>query len=286
MKSDLLEVIKEKSSTLSKRQRIIGRYICEHYDKAAYMTATKLAESSGVSESTVVRFAFTLGFDGFPELQKALRELIRTRLTSIQRIEITNDRIGSGSVLSSVIGSDIEKLKTTLGQIDGEAFENAVKALIGADNIYIIGARSSSILVQFFGFNLGLVLDNVRQINNAGGSELIEQLVRVKKGDVLFAVSFPRYSKRIIQAVRFAKDNGAKVIALTDISSSPIASYSDILLTAKTDMAAFADSLVAPLSVINALIVAVTTREKDKLGETFGKLENIWNESNFYDSDI
>ena len=250
------------------------------------MTATKLAESSGVSESTVVRFAFTLGFDGFPELQKALRELIRTRLTSIQRIEITNDRIGTGSVLSSVIGSDIEKLKATLGQIDGEAFENAVKSLIGADNIYIIGARSSSILVQFFGFNLGLVLDNVRQINNAGGSELIEQLVRVKKGDVLFAVSFPRYSKRIIQAVRFAKDNGAKVIALTDISSSPIASFSDILLTAKTDMAAFADSLVAPLSVINALIVAVTTREKDKLGETFGKLENIWNESNFYDSDI
>jgi DNA-binding MurR/RpiR family transcriptional regulator len=283
MPDDLLLHIEASMPTLSKSQRVIGRYICEHYDKAAYMTAAKLGALVGVSESTVVRFAIELGCDGYPELQLALRELIRTRLTAIQRVEITNDRIGDADVLDNVLNSDIDKIKGTLEGISHAVFNRAVDMIISARTIYLAGARTSSSLASFLGFSLNLIFDNVIPVQTAGGNEIFEQLLHVTQGDVVIAISFPRYSKRIINAVDYAKRNGAQIIALTDSRISPIAQYASVLLTAKSDMASFVDSLVAPLSIINALIVAISRKKKNELEVIFGKLENIWHEYDVYD---
>jgi DNA-binding MurR/RpiR family transcriptional regulator len=283
MPDDLLLHIEASMPTLSKSQRVIGRYICEHYDKAAYMTAAKLGALVGVSESTVVRFAIELGCDGYPELQLALRELIRTRLTAIQRVEITNDRIGDADVLDNVLNSDIDKIKGTLEGISHADFNRAVDMIISARTIYLAGARTSSSLASFLGFSLNLIFDNVIPVQTAGGNEIFEQLLHVTQGDVVIAISFPRYSKRIINAVDYAKRNGAQIIALTDSRISPIAQYASVLLTAKSDMASFVDSLVAPLSIINALIVAISRKKKNELEVIFGKLENIWHEYDVYD---
>lgn len=283
MTDDLLTKINDSMPTFSKGQRVIGRYICEHYDKAAYMTASKLGVCVGVSESTVVRFAVGLGFEGYPELQQALRELIRTRLTALQRIEITSERIGGADILESVLNSDIYKIKGTLESIDRAAFNGCVDALINAHSIYIMGARTSAMLASFLGFNLNLIFDNVRQVQTAGGNELFEQLIRLGEKDVVIAISFPRYSKRIINAVEYSKRCGATVIGLTDSLSSPLAESADLLLTAQSDMASFVDSLVAPLSIINALIVAISAKRRDALAVTFERLESIWHEYDFYD---
>jgi DNA-binding MurR/RpiR family transcriptional regulator len=283
MTDDLLRHIETSIPTLSKSQRVIGSYICEHYDKAAYMTAAKLGSLVGVSESTVVRFAIELGCGGYPELQQALRELIRTRLTAIQRVEITNDRIGDADVLDNVLNSDIDKIKETLEGINHADFNRAVDMIISARTIYVAGARTSSSLASFLGFSLHLIFNNVYQVQTAGGNEIFEQLLHVGEGDVVIAISFPRYSKRIINAVDYAKRNGTQIIALTDSRISPIAQYASVLLTANSDMASFVDSLVAPLSIINALIVAISRKKKNELNEIFGKLENIWHEYDIYD---
>ena len=283
MMKDLLERIEEIMPSLSKQQKAVGSYITEHYDKAAYMTATKLAKSTGVSESTVVRFSFSLGYNGYPALQAALKDITKTRLTTLQRIEITNDRIGNSDILSSVLNSDIDKIKATLEGIDRKAFDMAINSLINARDIYIAGARTSSILVTFLGLNLNMIFDNVHPIQSYGGNELIEQLMRLKSGDVLIAITFPRYSKRIVDAVRFATREGATVIGLTDSESSPIAESSNILLTAKSDMESFTDSLVAPLSILNALIVALSAKKKEAINENFERLEKIWSEFNYYE---
>ena len=283
MTDNLLQKISDNMPNFSKGQRVIGKYICEHYDKAAYMTASKLGESVGVSESTVVRFAVGMGFEGYPEFQSALRELIRTRLTAVQRIEITDERIGKNGGLDSVLTSDIDKIKSTLEHIDREAFDAAVDALIGARNIYIMGARTSAMLANFLGFNLKLIFDNVRQLQTTGGNEIFEQLIRLGEDDVVFAISFPRYSKRIVNALEYSKSCGAKIIGLTDSNSSPLAQSADYLLTAQSDMASFVDSLVAPLSLINALIVAIASKKKNELSETFTRLEDIWRDYDFYD---
>jgi len=269
--------------TLSKSQRIIGRYICDHYDKAAYMTASKLGAIVGVSESTVVRFADELGYDGYPALQAALRELIRTRLTAIQRIEITNDQIGNSDVLHNVLTSDIDRIKNTLENIDREAFEGAVDAIIGARNIYILGVRTSASLASFLGSNLGLIFNNVRLLESSGGNEMLEKLIHIGEGDVAIAISFPRYSKRVINAVRYASAQGARVIGITDSRISPIAENSELLLTAQSGMAAFVDSLAAPLSLINALIVAISQKKRQELDFIFDRLEGIWHENDVYE---
>ena len=283
MNSDLLQIIEQSMPTLSKSQRSIGRYICMHYDKAAYMTAAKLGAIVGVSESTVVRFAIELGYDGYPALQQALRELIRTRLTALQRIEITNDRIGDADVLDTVLSSDIDKIKDTMESISHEDFNRAVDMILGARTIYIAGARSSASLASFLGFNLNLVFDNIKNVQASGGSEIFEQLIHIGPGDVLVGISFPRYSKRIINAVQYAKNNGAHVIAITDSRVSPLAQHAAALLTAKTDMASYVDSLVAPLSIINALIVAISRKKKSELEGIFDRLEGIWHEYEVYD---
>ena len=281
--TDLLKIIQEKQNTFSKGQKQISSFILAHYDKAAYMTAAKLGALVGVSESTVVRFANELGFAGYPELQHSLQEMIRSKLTTIQRIEITNDRIGESDLLEKVLNSDIEKIKHTLDEIDRTSFENAVDDLIGAQMIYIIGMRSSSSLASFMYHYLNLVFPHVRLVRTTSGSEIFEQLLRINDKDVIIGISFPRYSKRIINALGYAKKQGAKVISITDSAASPIAANADDLLLAKSDMASFVDSLVAPLSIINALIVAIGRKKQDEIAETFGKLERIWDEYDVYE---
>ncbi|MBQ2765391.1 MAG: MurR/RpiR family transcriptional regulator [Clostridia bacterium] len=280
---DLLALISEKMPELSKGQKQIASYMLAHYDKAAYMTAAKLGSIVGVSESTVVRFANELGFEGYPELQHSLQELIRTKLTTLQRIEITNDRIGDADLLEKVLVSDIDKIRRTLDEIDRDSFNNAVDAMIGARMIYIIGMRSSSSVASFLYHYLNLVFPHVRLVRTTSGSEIFEQILRISSEDVIIGISFPRYSKRIINALEYAKSQSAHVIALTDSAASPIASHADDLLLAKSDMASFVDSLVAPLSIVNALIVAIGKKKHAELAETFERLENIWDEYEVYE---
>lgn len=283
MASDLLTVIAERLPKLSKGQKQIAAYMLEHYDKAAYMTAAKLGTVVGVSESTVVRFATELGFEGYPELQRSLQELIRTKLTALQRIELTNDRIGDSDLLEKVLESDIDKIRRTLDEVDRDSFNRAVDSLIGARMIYIIGMRSSSSIASFLFFYLNLIFPHVRLVRTTSGSEIFEQILRISKDDVIIGISFPRYSKRIINALEYAKSQSAHVIALTDSAASPIAAAADDLLLAKSDMASFVDSLVAPLSIVNALIAAIGRKKHTELCETFERLENIWDEYEVYD---
>jgi DNA-binding MurR/RpiR family transcriptional regulator len=283
MKRNLIAMIEEGMHTFSKGQKRIANYILEHYDKAAYMTASKLGTLVGVSESTVVRFAIELGFEGYPEMQKSLQELIRMKLTSVQRVEVTNSLIGEGDVLEKILMSDAEKIRRTLEEVDREAFEAAVDKIVAADKIYIIGVRSSSSLAGFLNFNFRMIFDNVKFVQTTSGSEMFEQIMSINENDVMIAISFPRYSKRIVNAVEYAHNAGADVISLTDSHQSPIAGVADQLLLARSDLVSFVDSLVAPLSIINAIIVAVSRKKMDDIRVRFDKLEKIWDEYEVYD---
>ena len=283
MKRNLLKEIEERMSGFSKGQKLISSYILENYDKAAYMTAAKLGAIVKVSESTVVRFASELGFEGYPEFQHSLQEIVRTKLTSFQRIEVTNNLIGDGDVLTKVLNSDQDKIKHTLEEIDRAAFESAVDKLVVAENIYVLGMRSSATLASFFAHSLGMIFDRVKLVQTGSGSEMFEQIMNIGEGDVMIAISFPRYSKKLINAVNYAKHRGANIIAITDSTMSPIAPQASELLLARSDMASFVDSLVAPLSIINAIIVAVSRRKQDELTERLRKLEDIWDEYDVYD---
>ena len=282
LKTDILKYIEDNFIKFSKGQKQIATYLKEHYDKAAYMTAAKLGREVGVSESTVVRFVMEIGFDGYPAFQRSLRELIRAKLTAVQRIEVTNSLIGEGNVLEKVLCSDIDKIKRTLEGIDKKSFDDAVKNIIDAKTFYILGMRASSYLAGFFNYSLRMLSDNVRFIQTTSGSETFEQMMNIDEGDALFAISFPRYSQSIIKGVEFAKKAGADVIALTDSESSPIAEHADQLLVAQSDMASFADSLVAPMSVINALIVAVTRERSEEFSARLHRLEEAWDEYHVY----
>lgn len=281
--NDLISKIQTELPGFSKGQKQIARYILEHYDKAAFMTASCLGVTVGVSESTVVRFATELGYDGYPHLQRALQEMIRNKLTSVQRMEVSSDRLGGRDVLRTVLHADTDMIRQTLDEIDRDAFQGAVDALTGAHRIYILGVRSSSALANFLGFYFNLLFDNVTLVHTNSVSEIFEQVLRVGPGDVLFGISFPRYSKRTLSAMQYARDRGAKVIALTDSQLSPLARVADHLLLARSDMASFVDSLVAPLSVINALIVAVGMSRRDEIEHTFNKLESIWEKYDVYE---
>lgn len=281
--NDLMSKIQNNLSTFSKGQRLIAKYIIEHYDKAAFLTASKLGATVGVSESTVVRFATELGYGGYPQLQKALQEMIRNKLTAVQRMEVTSDRMGDQDVLRSVLSSDIDKIRMTLDEIDRSSFESAVEAILNAKHIYILGVRSSASLSGFLGFYFNLMFDNVKLIHTNSVSEIFEQILRVGDGDVVLGVSFPRYSKRTLKALEYSKKSGATVIALTDSRLSPLSQTADYTLLAKSDMASFVDSLVAPLSVVNALIVAIGMRKQKEISETFNHLESIWDEYEVYE---
>ena len=281
--NDLITKIQSELPGFSKGQKQIARFILEHYDKAAFMTASRLGVTVGVSESTVVRFATELGYDGYPHLQRALQEMIRNKLTSVQRMEVAGDRMGGRDVLQTVLHADTDMIRVTLDEIDRDAFQGAVDALMSAKRIYILGVRSSSALASFLGFYFNLLFEHVTLVHTHSVSEIFEQVLRVGPGDVLFGISFPRYSKRTLSAMKYARDRGARVIALTDSQLSPLARVADHVLLARSDMASFVDSLVAPLSVINALIVAVGMSRRDEIEQTFNKLERIWEEYDVYE---
>ena len=282
MKIDILKSMEDGMQGFSKGQKRIAEYIINHYDKAAFLTAAKLGVEVGVSESTVVRFVIDLGFEGYPEFQKALQELIRTKLTSFQRVQVTNQLIGDGDLLSKVLYSDIEKIKHTLDSIDKNAFDAAVKNIVSARKIYILGMRASSNLAGFLNYGLSIIYDKVKLVKASSGIEIFEQLMSVGPNDVVIAVSFPRYSRNLVNAVNYAKRSGAKIIALTDSESSPIAECATNLLIAQSDMASFMDSLVAPMSVINALIVGVSRECGDVVTERLLSLEKIWDDYKVY----
>lgn len=284
MNQDLLKTIEEQMPSFSKGQKLIGRYVLEHYDKAAYMTAAKMGKIVGVSESTVVRFAIELGYDGYPDFQNSLKKLIPTRLTAVQRVEVTNSLLGDGNVLEKVLLSDAEKIRRTLEEIDQSSFEEAVERIVSAKNIYIIGVRSSSSLAGFLTYNLRMIFDRVIFVQTTSGSEMFEQIMRIGEGDVMIAISFPRYSKRIINAVEYAHSRNADVVALTDSKLSPIAAHADQLLIARSDMVSFVDTLVAPLSIINALVVALSRKKHDELAERLRSLEEVWDKYDVYET--
>lgn len=284
MYNDILAKIDALTPGFSKGQRLIASYILNHFEKAAYMTASKLGEEAGVSESTVVRFANELGLSGYPELQREIKESVRKRLTSVQRIGVANDRLKDKDIPSSVLDSDMENIRYTMENLDREAFDRAVEAILLARRIYIIGMRSSSSLAEFMNHYLTLVFGNVHLVRTTSGSEIFEQLMRVGADDVLIAVSFPRYSARMVNAVSFAAERRTKVIALTDNKLSPIAKNAYATLEARSDMASFVDSLVAPLSVANALIAAVGMKKREEVTSSFVELEKVWERYHVYDA--
>lgn len=267
----------------SKGQRLIANYIVNHYERAAFMTAQKLGAAVGVSESTVVRFAYEIGYDGYPSLQRALQELIRNRLTSAQRMEVTGEQIGEKDVLQKVLAMDIERIRATAQSVDPETFAKTVDAIVNADSIYILGIRSASALAAFLYFYFNHIFKKLRLVNSSSASEVFEQIYHIGKNDVLIPITFPRYSQRSIKAAQYAKSNGATVVGITDTERSPIVPYCDHVLCARSDMVSFVDSLVAPLSLINALIVAVGMRKKNETVGTYRNLENIWEEYNVYE---
>lgn len=267
---------------LSKGQKRIAEYIEQHYDKAAFMTASRLGETVGISESTVVRFAVEIGYDGYPKLQRAMQELIKDKLTSVQRIEVTSARFGDDDVLTSVLNQDIEKIKRTIEEISHEDFRAAVKSIVEAKNIYIFAVRSSSALANFLGYYFQLIFGNVRVLNTTSKIEIYENLIHINENDVIIGISFPRYSKTAVEGMKFASDRHASVIAITDSMLSPLVSPADHVLLASSDMASIVDSLVAPLSLINALIVATVIERKASVESTFQRLETFWDRYDVY----
>ena len=270
-------------SSFSKGQKLIANYILQSYDKAAFMTASKLGKTVNVSESTVVRFAAELGFDGYPSMQKTLQEMIRNKLTAIQRVEVSKERIGNQDVMTMVMQSDIEKIRMTLDETDQTSFNQAVAAIANAKRIYILGVRSASVLANFISFYFRFMFDNVVSVDTSSISEVFEQIVHISADDVFIGLSFPRYSKRTIKAMQYAKDQGAKVVAITDSKVSPLTKIADVSLLAKSDMASFVDSLVAPLSLVNALIVAISREKAVHLESSLNRLESIWEEYDVYE---
>lgn len=283
--NDLSNRINEAYGSLSKGQKLLATYITDNYDKAVFLTAAKLGEVVGVSESTVVRFATHLGYKGYPEFQRALEELVRNKLNSVQRMEVTYGRISQSKILESVLQSDAERIKETLNRIDDNAFELAVDTILNAKRIYIVGIRSCAPLASFLAFYLNMMFDDVHLLSTNSSSELFEQMVRISKDDVIIGISFPRYSMRTLKAMEFANNRSAKVITITDSVHSPMNLYSSCNLIAKSDMASIVDSLVAPLSVINALIVALCMKKQGDVVQTLEMLEDIWDEYQVYDND-
>ena len=283
--NDLLNRINKYYSKMSKGQKLLATYITDNYDKAVFLTAAKMGEIVGVSESTVVRFAMSLGYKGYPEFQKALEELVRNKLNSVQRMEVTYGRISQSAILETVLQSDADKLKSTSDKIDHGAFELAVDTILSARNIYIVGIRSCAPLASFLSFYLNLMFDNVRLLHTNSSSEIFEQMVRINEEDVIIGISFPRYSMRTLKALEFANNRNAKVITITDSIHSPMNLYSSCNLIADSDMASIVDSLVAPLSVINALIVALCMKKQKEVAKTLTTLEEIWDEYQVYEND-
>ena len=277
---DMIERLNHSGRKLSKGHRRIAQYIVEHYDKAVFMTASRLGESVGVSESTVVRFAAVLGYEGYPQLQRALQELVSHRLTAVQRFEMSSE-IDPNAVLRTVLKSDMQNIRATVEELDNHAFEEGVKRILNAKEIYVIGLRSAAPLAQFLGYYLNYIFDRVHLVSSAA-TDVFEEIARVSAADVVIGISFPRYSTRTVEAMRFARSCGAQVISITDGPMSPLHEVSDVCLNACTDMASFVDSLAAPMSVINALVVSLGLHRKEELSRHFKQLEAIWAANDVY----
>ncbi len=282
MAADISQKIKEVYTKLSKGQKKIANTIINDYDKVAYLTAAKLGKLVGVSESTVVRFAGELGFGGYSDFQRAVQELVRIKLTPNQRIEVTKQRIGHSDVLESVMESDINKIRFTMERLDREVFESSVDAILDAKTIYITGARSTEPIARLLAYNLSMIFDNVKFVNPTSGAEVFEQMYSISKEDTLIAFSFPRYSSKIINAAKFAGNKEARVVVFTDSDISPLCEFADYVITAQSDMASFMDSLVAPLSIVNAIVVEITKRREEEITKRFDSLEKIWDEYEVY----
>lgn len=280
MSADINEKIDQAYKKMSKGHKRIARFIVDNGNEAAFMTAGKLGIKAGVSESTVVRFATMLGYSGYPELQKELQEMLRSRLTGTQRLELS-DGLSIIKLLEKVLKTDMDNIHVTLENLDRNEFSSAVKSIIEAKRIYVMGVRSAEIIANMLGQNLDLILDNVRTVTDASSDDC-EQLIHIGKGDVFIGISFPRYSKRTADAMLFAKSHGAKCIAITDSSLSPLTEYADEKMEIHCNTVSFVDSLVAPLSVVNALIAAVSMEKKEELSETLSEMESIWNKNHFY----
>lgn len=286
MHEDLLKAMEEKMPQFSKSQKLIAGFILDHYEKAAYMTALKLGNAVNVSESTVVRFAISMGYEGYPQLQRSLQSHIKNRLTSLQRMDVTRSRIGDENPVAAVLNQDVDKIRRTLDTVDRESFDKAVSAIINARRIYIQGAMSSGILASFMHYYLRLIFDKVTLVGAVGKTELYQQMIHITHGDLLIAMSFPRYASGTIEACRFARESGAEIIAITDSESSPLTQYADVSLYAYSDMVSFVDSLVAPMSLINALFAMVSAGDRCNVEQTFAKLEQLWEKNDVYKKDV
>lgn len=282
--SSVVERINDAFDSMSKGQKAIAKYILDNYETAAYMTAAKLGETTGVSESTVVRFSMELGYEGYPHFQKALQEELKVKLTSVQRLNAASRYTDDASILKSIIQADIDSLKYTSENLDEEAFSKAVSTILQAKKIYIMGLRSSSPLSSFMHFYMTPLFDDVRHIHSNSANEVFEQILPIGPGDVMIGISFPRYSSRTIQSMQYARSRGASVIVITDKADTPMTEYADVALFARSDMASFVDSLTAPLSLINALLVALGMHRKDHIEESFETLERLWKEYQVYDT--
>ena len=278
----LISHIQSQYTRFSKGQKLIAQYILKNYDKVAFMTACKLGEAVGVSESTVVRFANALGYYGYPKLQDALQEVIKNKLTTVQRVDMVKEFNDDSAILKKIVKSDMDNIKDTLEEIDEKAFEEAANRILKAKRIYIVGMRSSFTIAQYLGFYLGIILDSVHVIRTDMG-DAFEQVVKINEDDVLIAISFPRYSKKSYQIVSYAKEKGAHIVSLTDSPFAPVASFTDNLLLVKSNMVSFVDSLVPALSIANALIVSVGMKEKEDIKQHFDDLEAIWEKYSVYD---
>ncbi|MCR5195792.1 MAG: MurR/RpiR family transcriptional regulator [Pseudobutyrivibrio sp.] len=283
--TDLITKINENYGKMSKGQKLLANYIIDNYDKAVFLTAAKLGDIIGVSESTVVRFASFIGYKGYPEFQQSLEELVRVKLNTSDRIEITNGGIEQNGVLRSVLSSDALKIKNTMENIDEAAFENAIDALLKAKRIYVVGLRSCAPLASFLAFYLNMIFDNVINLQTSSTSELFEQMIHISQEDCIIGISFPRYSMRTLKALEFANNRLANVITITDSIHSPMNLYSSCNLIADSEMHSIVDSLVAPLSVINALIVELCNRKQSDVAQTLEMIENVWNDYQFYEND-
>ena len=286
MAEDFLGILQQKEAVFSKGQKRISRYITESYDKAAFMTASRLGKTVGVSESTVVRFAVELGYDGYPSMQKAMQEMVLNRLTAVQRMGVANDRIGDQDVVSMVLNADADKLRQTAEVVSRDDFRAAVQAILKAKRIYVVGVRSTSALASFLGYYLNFMFNNVQLVTTSGASEMFEKLVGVDAEDVVIAFSFPRYSTSTLKGAQYSRSTGAMVIGITDSRLSPLGQNSDHVLVAKSDMLSLVDSLVAPLSLVNALIVALASGREQELAKTFNTLERVWEEYNVYEKRV
>ena len=283
MSADILTNIQNDIHAFSKGQKKIAAYILSNYDKAAFMTASRLGKTVEVSESTVVRFAVELGYEGYPEMQKTLQELVRNKLTSVQRIEVASDQFGNQDVVSSVLQRDANAIRMTSDALDRGQMARAVEAILAARHIYIVGVRSSAALAAYLNFYFRNLFDNVRLVSSTATSEMFEQMLRVGAGDVVLGISLPRYSGRTVKVMQYAHDRQATVLAITDKPDAPAGKFADHVLVAKSGMVSVVDSLVAAMSVINALVVSIGRSQERLLTQTFENLEHIWDEYDVYE---